>query len=126
MHVAGVVEHLADRDATADQFDDALDRLAGAPGPPAVTHLFNGMPSLHHREPGPVGTLLDDDRVTYPRSVRGSYTFFRGAKEKFGRGTVAGLLLATFVQMILGELFPKNYALARPEQTAGGQKCLRA
>ncbi len=33
-------------------------------------------------------------------------------------GTVAGLLLATFVQMILGELFPKNYALARPEQTS--------
>lgn len=33
-------------------------------------------------------------------------------------GTVAGLLLATFVQMLLGELFPKNYAIARPEQTS--------
>ncbi|TXR55794.1 hemolysin family protein [Quadrisphaera setariae] len=33
-------------------------------------------------------------------------------------GTVAGLLLATFIQMLLGELFPKNYAIARPEQTS--------
>nr|WP_222437939.1 hemolysin family protein [Quadrisphaera sp. RL12-1S] len=33
-------------------------------------------------------------------------------------GTVAGLLLATVVQMLLGELLPKNYAIARPEQTS--------
>ncbi|WP_139984416.1 hemolysin family protein [Nocardioides litoris] len=33
-------------------------------------------------------------------------------------GTVAALLLSTGVQMVFGELFPKNLAIARPEQTA--------
>lgn len=33
-------------------------------------------------------------------------------------GTVAALLFSTFVQMLFGELFPKNLAIARPERVA--------
>ncbi|SDT04516.1 Hemolysin, contains CBS domains [Nocardioides scoriae] len=35
-----------------------------------------------------------------------------------GIGTVLALLFSTFVQMIFGELFPKNLAIARPEPVA--------
>lgn len=53
---AGVVAAIGHTDATYDVARSALD--AGA----AVgTHLFNAMRGLHHREPGPVGALLESD-----------------------------------------------------------------
>lgn len=55
----GVIAAVGHTDAVADQVRAAVD--AGAT---VATHLFNGMRPLHHREPGPVGALLDDDRVT--------------------------------------------------------------
>ena len=56
---AGVVAAVGHTDATADITSAAVD--AGASH---ATHLFNGMRPLHHREPGPVGALLDRDEVS--------------------------------------------------------------
>lgn len=53
---AGVVVAIGHTDATYDVVRRALD--AGAS---VGTHLFNAMRPLHHREPGPVGALLDSD-----------------------------------------------------------------
>ncbi|MFC4858912.1 N-acetylglucosamine-6-phosphate deacetylase [Actinophytocola glycyrrhizae] len=55
----GVIAAIGHTDALAEDVVPAVD--AGAS---VATHLFNGMRPLHHREPGPIGVLLDDERVT--------------------------------------------------------------
>jgi N-acetylglucosamine-6-phosphate deacetylase len=54
----GVVAAIGHTDATYDEARAALD--AGAR---AGTHLFNAMRGLHHREPGPVAALLEDEEA---------------------------------------------------------------
>lgn len=56
---AGVLVSIGHTDATAAQAGAAAD--AGAR---MVTHLFNAMRPLHHREPGVVGEALTDPRLT--------------------------------------------------------------
>ena len=51
---AGVIAAVGHTDA-----DYATTRLAFDRGAALVTHAFNGMRSLHHREPGPVAAALD-------------------------------------------------------------------
>ncbi len=54
---AGIVAAIGHTDA-----DDATAAAALDAGATVVTHLFNAMPSIHHREPGPIPRLLADGR----------------------------------------------------------------
>ncbi|MFJ3337161.1 N-acetylglucosamine-6-phosphate deacetylase [Streptomyces sp. NPDC086766] len=55
----GVIAAIGHTDATYEQTVRAID--AGAT---VATHLFNAMPALGHRSPGPIAALLEDERVT--------------------------------------------------------------
>jgi N-acetylglucosamine-6-phosphate deacetylase len=54
----GMVVSLGHSQATATQAQQAFDQ-----GATMVTHAFNAMPSLHHRQPGLLGAALTDPRV---------------------------------------------------------------
>ncbi|MET8609441.1 N-acetylglucosamine-6-phosphate deacetylase [Streptomyces sp. SCPE 10] len=55
----GVIAAIGHTDGTYEQTVEAIE--AGAT---VATHLFNAMPALGHRAPGPVAALLEDERVT--------------------------------------------------------------
>ncbi|WP_338780417.1 N-acetylglucosamine-6-phosphate deacetylase [Streptomyces sp. DG1A-41] len=55
----GVIAAIGHTDATYEQTVEAIE--AGAT---VATHLFNAMPPLGHRSPGPIAALLEDDRIT--------------------------------------------------------------
>ncbi|MFE9597306.1 N-acetylglucosamine-6-phosphate deacetylase [Streptomyces hokutonensis] len=55
----GVIAAIGHTDASYEQTVEAID--AGAT---VATHLYNAMPQLGHREPGPIAALLEDERIT--------------------------------------------------------------
>ena len=55
----GVIAAIGHTDATYEQTVAAID--AGAT---VATHLFNAMPPVGHRAPGPITALLEDERIT--------------------------------------------------------------
>lgn len=56
---AGVVFAAGHTGASLEQM-----RIAAEAGVDQATHVFNGMPPLHHRDPGAVGAILTDERIT--------------------------------------------------------------
>ena len=54
-----VVAALGHSDSSYEQAQIAIEA-----GVTVGTHLFNGMPPVHHREPGPIVALLRDPRIT--------------------------------------------------------------
>ncbi|WP_306326902.1 N-acetylglucosamine-6-phosphate deacetylase [Streptomyces venezuelae] len=55
----GVIAAIGHTDASYEQTVEAID--AGAT---VATHLYNAMPTLGHRAPGPIAALLEDERIT--------------------------------------------------------------
>ncbi|MFF1307765.1 N-acetylglucosamine-6-phosphate deacetylase [Streptomyces sp. NPDC058307] len=55
----GVIAAVGHTDATYEQTVEAIE--AGAT---VATHLFNAMPQIGHRAPGPITALLEDERIT--------------------------------------------------------------
>ena len=84
---AGVVVAVGHTDATYEQVCRAVDM-----GATVGTHLFNAMPPLHHREPGPALALLQDPRVTVELIADGVHVHpaaVRAVIEAAGPGRVA-------------------------------------
>lgn len=68
----GVIPSIGHTDGSSQQTLAALDLVqeelastgfAGFSGRPTATHLFNAMPAIHHRTPGPVPLLLERARA---------------------------------------------------------------
>lgn len=55
----GVIAAIGHTDASYDET-----RAAIGAGATVATHLFNAMRPVHHRDPGPVPALLEDERIT--------------------------------------------------------------
>ncbi len=65
---AGVAVAVGHTMANADQTREAFDR-----GARILTHAFNAMPGIHHRDPGPVVAAFEDERVTLELIMDGKH-----------------------------------------------------
>lgn len=71
----GIIISIGHTDATYSQAKHAFSL-----GVNLVTHLYNAMSGLHHREPGVVGATLEDDNVYAPIILDGLHCDFGAAK----------------------------------------------
>lgn len=105
---AGVVVALGHSDCTAEQAHAAAD--AGAT---VVTHVFNGMRPLHHREPGLAGAALTDDRLAVELILDGQHVS-RDAAEIARRASSGRLVLVSDAMAATG-WSDGRYAIAGSE-----------
>lgn len=77
---AGAVVAVGHTDATEDQARAAFDR-----GARLLTHAFNAMPGIHHREPGPVVAAFEDERVILELILDGVHVHPHVARLAFAR-----------------------------------------
>ncbi|MER8002848.1 N-acetylglucosamine-6-phosphate deacetylase [Streptomyces sp. NPDC095613] len=86
----GVIAAVGHTDATYEQTVEAVD--AGAT---VATHLFNAMPPLGHRAPGPVAALLEDERVTVELINDGTHLHPAALELAFHRAGAARVAFVT-------------------------------
>ncbi|PGY11139.1 N-acetylglucosamine-6-phosphate deacetylase [Bacillus sp. AFS031507] len=86
----GIIASIGHTDATFDEVDEAID--AGANH---VTHLFNQMRGLHHREPGVVGAAFLRDELKAEIIVDGVHVRPEMVKLAFKQKKSEGLILIT-------------------------------
>ncbi|MEH7375608.1 N-acetylglucosamine-6-phosphate deacetylase [Neobacillus drentensis] len=86
----GIIASIGHTDATFDEVDEAID--AGANH---VTHLFNQMRGLHHREPGVVGAAFLRDELKAEIIVDGVHVRPEMVKLAFKQKQSEGLILIT-------------------------------
>ena len=72
-------------------------------GADVITHLFNAMPSIHHRKPGPVPPMLTDSRVVCELICDGVH------------------LAPDVIRMAMSSAGPKRIALVTDAMSATGQ-----
>ncbi|KAL7419287.1 N-acetyl-glucosamine-6-phosphate deacetylase [Cryptotrichosporon argae] len=105
----GVVVSIGHSDASLDVAAEAVDR-----GARMITHLFNAMPPIHHRDPGVIGLLGDPQRPisfgiivdglhSHPNTVRIAYA---AAKDR--------CILVTDAQSMLDPSLPDGVHDFRP------------
>ncbi|MGE7602451.1 N-acetylglucosamine-6-phosphate deacetylase [Peribacillus sp. NPDC097675] len=86
----GIVASIGHTDATYDEVDQAI-----SDGATQVTHLFNQMRGLHHREPGVVGAALLRDELKAELIIDGVHVRPEIVKLAYKQKTQTGLILIT-------------------------------
>jgi N-acetylglucosamine-6-phosphate deacetylase len=115
---SGIIAAVGHTDALYQTTVEAID--AGAT---VATHIWNAMRPVHHREPGPIAALLEDERVTCELINDGVHLHDAVATltiETAGRGRVALISDATTIGLTSG-----NYVVGGKSLTVSSNGAVR-